>query len=262
MYKWDAEDYNRSSTDQQKWGRDIKLRLMLKGNERVLDIGCGDGKVTAEVARQLPNGSILGIDNSEEMIHFARKKFPLKRFPNLVFEIMDVRNLSFKSEFDIVFSNACLHWIIDHLSVLERIRKSLKPSGKVLLQLAGRGSGRKIVEVVERNIKREKWSRYFTNFSSPYGFYGPEEYKDWLKRVGLKAKRVELVPKDMIYERIEGLKAWIRTTWLPYTERIPEDLHQEFIDDIVNKYVEICPPDRRGFIRVQLIRLDVEAEKV
>ena len=262
MYKWDAEDYYKSFADQQKWARELILKLALIGNERVLDIGCGDGRTTAEVANQLPNGSILGIDNSEEMIHFARKKFALKKFPNLAFEIMDAKNLSFGSEFDVVFSNSCLHWIIDHLPVLEGIKKSLKPSGKAFLQMAGRGSGSKIVKAMEGNIKSEKWSRYFTDFSNPYGLYGPEEYKAWLKRVGLKAKRVQLIPRDMIHEKIEGLKAWIRTTWLPYTERIPEDLHQEFIDDIVNRYVEKYPPDSTGLIHVELIRLDVEAEKM
>lgn len=121
---------------------------------------------------------------------------------------------------------------------------------------------KKIVEVMETNLKSGKWSRYFTDFSNHYGFYGPEEYKRWLERVGLEAKRVELIPRDMIHEKIEGLKAWIRATWLPYTERIPEDLRQKLIDNIVNRYVEKYPPDSTGFIHVQLIRLDVEAEKM
>jgi len=262
MYKWNAEDYHRSSAEQEEWARELILKLALKGNERVLDIGCGDGRTTAEVAKQLPNGSVLGIDNSEEMIHFARKKFPQKRFPNLAFEIMDARNLSFENEFDVVFSNACLHWVIDHLPILEGIKKSLKPSGKVLLQMAGRGSGSEIVEVMETNLKSKKWCEYFTDFSSPHGFYGPEAYEGWLKDVGLKAKKVELTSRDMIHESVKGLKAWIRTTWLPYTERIPEDLRQEFIDDVANRYVDKYPPDSRGFIHVQLIRLDVEAEKM
>lgn len=262
MYKWNGEDYYRSSAQQQEWARELILKLALKGNERVLDIGCGDGSTTAEVAMQLPNGSILGIDNSEEMIHFARKKFPLTRFPNLAFEIMDARSLHFKNEFDVVFSNASLHWIMDHSPVLEGIKESLKPSGKVLLQMAGRGSGRKIVEVMESNLKSKKWSRYFTGFSAPYGFYGPEEYKGWMEDVGLKAKRVELIPREMIHKGIEELKAWIRTSWLPYTERIPENLRQEFIDDMVNRYVDKYPPDSRGFIHIRLIRLDVEAEKM
>ncbi len=209
----------------------------------------------------MPNGSILGIDNSEEMIHFARKKFPQKRFPNLIFEIMDARNLRFKDKFDIIFSNASLHWTIDHLPILEGIERCLEPLGKVFLQMAGKGSGSEIVEVMETNLKSKKWRKYFIDFSSPHGFYGPEEYKRWLKNVDLKAKRVELMPRDMIHKGIEELKSWIRTTWLPYTQRVPEYIRQEFIDDMVNRYVNKYPPDSNGFIHVHLIRLDVEAEK-
>lgn len=262
MHKWDAEDYHKSSADQQKWARELIWKLALKGNERVLDVGCGDGRVAAEVAKQLPNGSILGIDNSEDMTRFARRIFPLKKFPNLTFETMDARNLSFNAEFDIVYSNASLHWVVDHLPVLEGIERCLKTSGKVFLQMAGKGSGREIVEVAERAMKTDKWSKYFADFSYPYSFYGPEEYRSWLERAGLKAKRVELISKDMVQEGTEGLKAWIRTTWLPYTEMIPEDLRQEFIDDIVNKYVEKYPPNSAGLIHVPLMRLDVEAENL
>lgn len=260
MYKWNAKDYHKSSAKQQKWARELISKLSLKGNERVLDIGCGDGKVTAEIAKQLPNGSVLGIDKSQEMIHFTRKNFPIKRFPNLVFEVKDAKNLSFNGEFDVVFSNATLHWVIDHLPVLEGIKKSLKPSGKVLLQMGGRGNAVKILEVLETILKIGKWSRYFTNFLFPYGFYAPEEYKGWLEHAGLKAKRVELIPKDMVHKGKEGLLAWIRTTWLPYTQRVPEELRDEFIYEIVDKYIENHPLDDEGFAHVQMVRLEVEAE--
>lgn len=262
MYHWDAKDYHKSSAEQQKWARELISKFALKGNERVLDIGCGDGKVTAEIAKQLPNGSVLGIDNSEEMIKFARKNFPLKRFSNLVFEVRDAKNLSFNGEFDVVFSNATLHWVIDHLSVLEGIKKSLKPSGKVLLQMGGRGNAAKILEVLETILKSEKWSGYFTDFSFPYGFYEPKEYKSWLEHIGLKVKRVELIPKDMVHKGKDGLSAWIRTTWLPYTQRVPEGLCDEFIYEIVDKYIENHPLDDEGFVHVQMMRLEVEAETV
>jgi trans-aconitate methyltransferase len=260
MYKWDAEDYHKSSSEQQKWAKELILKLRLKGSERVLDIGCGDGKVTAEIAKLLPNGSVLGVDNSEEQIRFARNNFPSKKFPNIAFEIMDAKNLSFNGEFDVVFSNATLHWIIDHLPVLKGIKKSLKPSGKVLLQMGGRGNASKILEVLETMIKSKKWSRYFTNFTFPYGFYGTEEYKEWLEQVGLKVKRVELIPKDMIHKGKEGLAAWIRTTWLPYTQRIPEEMREKFIDELVDEYIKKHPLDNEGFVHVPMMRLEVEAE--
>ncbi len=265
MYKWDPEDYHKSSYEQQKWAHELILKLDLKGDERVLDIGCGDGKVTAEIAEQIPKGSVLGIDNSEEMIHFALKNFPSNRFPNITFELIDATQMNFDEEFDVVFSNAAIHWISNHLLVLEGIKKSLKPSGKILLQMGGRGNAAQIFEVLETIIKGEEWKKYFTNFCTPYGccpysFYGPEEYNDWLKYIGLTAKRVELIPKDMTHKGKEKLAAFIRTTFLPYTQRLPEELHKEFIDEIVDKYVENYPPDRDGFIHIKMMRLEVEAE--
>jgi trans-aconitate methyltransferase len=149
VFKWNAQDYHKNSAEQQKWAGELILKLDLTGNERVLDIGCGDGKVTAEIAKRLPDGSVLGIDSSEEMIHFARKNFPSEKFANLAFEVMDARNLSFNGEFDVVFSNAGLYWVIDHLPVLAGIKKSLKSSGRVLLQMGGRGNAAAMLEVLD-----------------------------------------------------------------------------------------------------------------
>jgi trans-aconitate 2-methyltransferase len=259
MYKWDPEDYYKSwLPEQQKLAQELILKLAIKGDERVLDIGCGDGTITAEIAKQLPNGSVLGIDNSEEMIHFARKNFSSKRFPNLAFKVKDASDLSFSCEFDIVISNATLHWIIDHLTVLKGIKRSLRPSGKAILLMGGKGNAVEILEVLETIIKSEKWSRYFRNFSFQYGFYGPEEYRDWLEYVGLEVKRVELISIDWL-TRKEKLSAWIRTTWLPYPQRVPEGLREEFINEIVDKYIEKYPLDNYDFIHVKMMRLEVEA---
>ena len=91
-YKWDAKEYHKSSVEQQKWAQELIPKLALKGNERVFDIGCGDGKVTAEIAKQLPNGSVLGIDKSEEMILFAQENFPSRKYHNLSFEVQNIRD--------------------------------------------------------------------------------------------------------------------------------------------------------------------------
>jgi trans-aconitate 2-methyltransferase len=258
MYTWNPNEYFKSSSEQQKWAQELIAKLSLNGDERVLDIGCGDGKITAKIAELLPNGSVVGIDNSKEMINFAQKNFSSKGFPNLAFELMDASHLSYNDEFDVVFSNAALHWVIDHLPVLEGIKRSLKPSGKVLLQMGGKGNAAEVLEMGETLIKNEKWNRYFTNFSFPYGFYGPEEYTAWLDHVGFKVKRIELIPKEMLHKGKEKLAAWIRTTWLPYTQRLPEELREEFIDEIADQYIENNPVDNDGFIHVKMMRLEVE----
>jgi trans-aconitate methyltransferase len=262
MYKWDAEDYRDSSSQQKKWGRELLAKLNLNGDERVLDIGCGDGKLTAEIAERLPRGSAMGIDNSEEMIHLASETYPPHAFPRLSWRVVDARSLVFDGEFDVIFSNAVLHWVKDHQPVLSGIRRSLKPGGRILIQMGGRGNASDIVAVLAEMFGREEWSRYFTDFTLPYGFYGPGEYEEWLKEAGLTPTRVELVPKDMAHEGREGLAGWIRTTWLPFTQKIPEELREQFIDELVGRYVERHPPDESGLVHVNAVRLEVEAENI
>src|SRR5512147_1643215 len=117
-YQWDAADYARSSSGQQQWARELIGKLHLQGSESLLDIGCGDGKVTAEIASLLTDGAALGVDNSPEMVSLARSSYPRQSYPNLDFQLADAASLPFESSFDVIFSNATLHWVMDHQPVL------------------------------------------------------------------------------------------------------------------------------------------------
>jgi trans-aconitate 2-methyltransferase len=260
-YCWDPEDYQKGSGEQQKWARELIAKLSLRGDERVLDIGCGDGKVTAEIARFLPNGTVLGIDSSEEMVCFAREHLGPGMYPNLSFEVEDARRLTFREEFDIVFSNATLHWVIDHRPVLRGIRRSLKPGGRLLAQMGGRGNAAGVVAILAKMAKDKRWTPNFTGFRFPYGFHGPEKYERWLKAAGLRPIRVELIRKDMVHGGRAQLAGWLRTTWLPYTQRIPEAERARFVDELVVRYEEVYPPDADGSIHVGMVRLEVEARR-
>ena len=91
MYKWDATDYQKNSAVQLTWGKELIAKLDLHGNEHILDIGCGDGKVTAEIAAHVPDGKVVGIDSSSGMIDLARATFPANNSPNLSFFQMDAQ---------------------------------------------------------------------------------------------------------------------------------------------------------------------------
>ena len=261
MSAWNPEDYHRHSSQQQKWAQDILARLSLREHERVLDIGCGDGKVTAEIARLAPRGFVLGLDAATEMIEFARRNFPPEDFPNLRFEIGDAKSLRFENEFDCVVSFACLHWVIDHRPVLAGIRRALVPGGKILLQFGGKGNAARVVEAVSNVTTRPKWAPYFSGFQFPWGFYGPDEYRPWLEEAGFTATRVVLVPKDMVHPGREGLEGWFRTTWMPYVQRLPEALQQDFLIESVDEYLRENPADRDGLVHLAMTRLEVEAIK-
>jgi trans-aconitate methyltransferase len=260
-YSWNPEDYAKHSTTQFEWAKELIPKLKLTGSEVVLDIGCGDGKITAQIAACLPRGCVMGIDNSEEMIKLARSKFPQTACPNVSFQVMDARKLSFRVQFDRVFSNAALHWIIDHRPVLEGVRRSLKPGGRLLFQMGGKGNAQSILALIDELFVEARWSRFFEGFTFPYGFHAPEEYEVWLREAGLKPERVELLQKDMRLLGKEGLAGWVRTTWLPYTERLPAELRNEFLTEIVDRYVKRHPLDDAGTVHVRMVRLEVEATR-
>lgn len=261
MYQWDAKDYHKSSSEQKKWGLDLLDKIAFSGSERVLDIGCGDGKLTAEIARRVPHGSVLGIDKSEDMILFAGELYHPKVFPNLRFIHLDVCNLNFNQEFDVVFSNAVLHWVSDHPPVLAGITRSMVQGGKVIAQMGGKGNASGILRVLDTLILGEKWASFFKRFSVPYTFYDDREYMTQLKSAGLNVKRIELIPKQMVHDGREGLAAWIRTTWLPYIRRVPENSKTDFIYEIVDTYLTIEGLTISDIVPVEMVRLEFEAER-
>ncbi|MFZ2471926.1 MAG: methyltransferase domain-containing protein [Methanothrix sp.] len=259
MHKWDPADYLKSSSAQYNWAMALIAGLKLHGDERVLDIGCGDGRITAHLASQVPDGSVLGMDLSPEMIGFAAGKYADRS--NLSFQVRDALQLHYSADFDLVVSFACLHWIKDHLSVLKSVHQSLVPGGRFLMQCGGRGNAARILDLTGHLTASAPWNEYFSGFCFPYNFYGPQEYATWLAEAGLRPLRVELVAKDMIHQGQEGLEGIIRSTWLPYTERIPAHLQGEFVKEIARRYLEVYPLDENGRAHVQMMRLEVEAEK-
>jgi trans-aconitate 2-methyltransferase len=260
-YVWDAKDYAEHSLTQQTWARELISKLKLNGYESMLDIGCGDGKITAEIAGHLPHGAVVGVDSSKEMIELSRENFTRDKYPNLSFQVADARELAFHEQFDIVFSNAALHWIKDHRPVIAGIQKGLKPGGRALLQMGGKGNAEEILSILEEMMPEKEWSRYFSNFAFSYGFYNSEEYTIWISEAGLHPVRVELIPKVMSYDKRDGLTGWVRTTWLPYLEQLPEQRREEFITQLIDKYIDRHPTDNEGKIHVNMMRLEVEALK-
>ena len=130
--RWDARDYHLHASAQAGWGRDLHARLPLRGDERLLDLGCGDGQLTSELAERVPRGEVLGIDADPDMVAFARTHHARA---NLSFSRADVRHFAAVGRFDAIVSNACLHWVAEHEAVLRRCRAHIDPGGTILFQM-------------------------------------------------------------------------------------------------------------------------------
>ena len=258
-HNWDADDYANNSSAQLQWAEELITKLALQGSESLLDIGCGDGKISAQLAHVVKNGRVLGIDSSENMIQRASEKFPPTTNPNLSFLHMDATEIHLSQKFDIVFSNATLHWVKNHSAVLRGVHSCLKSGGMILFQMGGCGNAAEVFAAIRETIQHPRWQQYFEVFTPPYHFYGPKDYEVWLLESGFRPARIELISKDMQHEGAKGLMGWLRTTWFPYTDCLPVKLRDAFLGELVETYTEAHPADALGKTHVKMVRLEVEA---
>jgi trans-aconitate methyltransferase len=259
--KWNPEDYAKNSDAQLKWARELRQNLNLQGNESVLDVGCGDGKITADFATTLPKGRVIGIDSSPEMIAYATRTYALRQYPNLSFACVDARFLDFEQEFDLCFSNTTLHWVDNHQAFLNGASRALRRGGRLVISCGGQGDAADVLQVFSELASCESWQSYFDGFHNPYFFYGDQDYSLWLEKTGFNVERLELVPKDMTHSGKEGLAGWIRTTWMPFTRSVPESKRGDFITHFVETYLERIPLDQNGLAHVRMVGLEVNALK-
>jgi len=261
--QWNADDYARHSRGQFGWAMSVLDRLQPRPDARVLDIGCGDGKVTIELARRVPKGSVTGIDSSPAMIELAQRTWGAAA-PNLEFRLMDAQAIDFGDGgggFDLSFSNAALHWARDQPAVLRGLHAALRPGGRVFFSMGGRGTAAIVVQVLaEMKTEMDRWGGYLQSAVSPHHFRGPEEYRSWLIEAGFEPRRVELVRKPMHHAGPDALEGWLRTTWVAFTQCIPQERRAEFLRELLERVLPGC--DREGDeILMPMVNLEVEASR-
>lgn len=247
---WKADDYAANSKGQAVWAKELIEKMALKGDESILDIGCGDGKIT-NMLSQRTNGEVVGVDFSPEMIAYAKETFSKPHFRQ-----MDAQALSFNERFDVVFSNAALHWAKDHDAIVQGIFNALKSQGRAILQMGGAGNGEKVFEALHQILPA--YAAYFEGFESPYTFHSDKTYESLLSKRGFSAYKARLIPKEMVHENLQAFRGWLETTWFPFIDRIPREKKTAFIDAWIEAYVALCPLDEKGCVHIDMMRLQVE----
>lgn len=260
MHKWDAKGYSKNSRNQKRWAEALLNQIRFRGNENVLDIGCGDGEIACRISEKVPHGEVLGIDSSKGMVDYAWNRFKDK-YKNVSFNKKDACMLGFNNRFDIAFSNACFHWIPDQDSLLESIYKALKPGGRLFVQMGAKGNFAGIVKISDRLICTKKWRQYFKEFVFPYHFFTTASYRKLLKYHGFKVNTMRTFINYMEYDNPEECKDSLRTIWIPYLQKVPEALREDLLAEAVAQYLKNYPPDKRGRVMIKMKRLEFQAEK-
>ena len=258
-YQWNPADYAQNSLGQERWARELLEVAAIQPDEHVLDVGCGDGRMTAEIARRAARGRVVGVDRSAEMVDFAGRTFPSAEYPNLLFRQSDARSLCFEDEFTLVYSSAVLHWMREHPSVLAGVARSLRPGGRAVLQMGGKGNTMDVVRAFEECFREPRWQEASAAFEFPYSFYGTEEYRAWVEEAGLIPDAIELLDRDMVHPSRQAFTGWLRTAWLPFHAALPEDRRDAFLESVTECFLRQNPLDRFGQVHVHAVRLQVLA---
>ena len=236
MTEWNAPGYARIAGLQEAMAAEALALLDLKGNERVLDLGCGNGKVTAEIAARVPEGSVMGVDSSADMIAFASSQFASALRPNLRFETADIRRLPFRDEFDLVVSFNALHWIPQQAEALCAIRSALKPGGSAQLRLVPAGKRKSLENVIEETRLSPRWAAYFQEFHDPYLHLKPEQYEALAEQNGLRVCQLHTEDKAWDFKSRGAFEAFGSVTFVEWTKVLPERERPAFVTDVLDRY--------------------------
>ncbi len=244
-YEFNGEQYKKASAHQKQWGSGLIQQLDLRGDERILDLGCGDGELTTRLALRVPQGSVLGIDASQGMIDTARKHAA----GNLEFALKDINLLNYENEFDVAFSNATLHWIKDHRRMLRNVYRALREGGIIRLNFAADGNCSHFFQVVRRAMVTPPYQSDFCDFTWPWFMPTIVEYQDLMDRSEFSEVRLWLENADHWFADAEAMIRWVdQPSLVPFLTYLPDTRRQPFRDLVVEQMVkETVQEDGRYF---------------
>jgi trans-aconitate 2-methyltransferase len=261
MYTWNPQDYAQHSRGQELWARELLGQIKLRPDDHVLDVGCGDGRTTVAIAKSVPNGSVVGVDLSADMVAHATTQHCHPPIANLRFARADAAALPFASEFSVVFSNATLHWVPDQRAAVHCIARALRPAGRFVAQMGGQGNVAEVIAAFEHVAGSSRWRAITTPGEVPYRFHAAAAYESWLRETGMEIDECRLIPKDMVHDNTADFIGWLRTAWHPYTAGVPLELRDMFLAEAARHYMASYPPDAQGRVLVPSVRLQVRARK-
>ncbi len=242
MSDWDAARYHRISSPQFDWGQRVIARLKPSAGERILDLGCGTGRLTEQIVAASGGGRVIGLDQSGAMLAVARAS--AEDAPRRIAYVQASGvALPFRGVFDAVFSAATLHWIDDHQAVFESVHSSLEPGGRFVAQCGGEGNLRRLLEHAAPLMCAPAYQHYFVGWQAPWYFADPGTTAARLAATGfadveawLEEAPVDLVSADAYAEFVSCV--CIRH----HLERLPLELRQPFANELTERAARDSPP--------------------
>ncbi len=242
--QWNGTSYDRISGPMEELGRQVLARMELRGDELVLDAGCGSGRITELLADLLPHGRVIAVDGSASMVQAARR-----RLQGVDVRLMDLLELELEEPVDAILSTATFHWIPDHDRLFARLRAALRPGGRLVAQCGGEGN----IDVLRGRARvvcaRDPYAEHFRDWRAPWNYAGPDATRRRLLAAGFSRAECWLAPAP---KQPEHPREFLATIVLgPHVQLLPEALREPFMDEVL---AELGEP-----VIVDYVRLNIDA---
>jgi trans-aconitate 2-methyltransferase len=241
---WDGQSYDRISGPMEALGREVLERLRLRGDETVLDAGCGSGRITQALIERLPEGHVIAVDASQSMVDAARE-----RLTGADVRVVDLLELELEAPVDAILSTATFHWIADHERLFARLRNALRPGGRLVAQCGGQGNIDKLRAKANEVRAREPFARHFRDWRAPWNYAAPEQTRERLLGAGFTEADCWLAPAP---KQPDEPREFLATIVLgPHVQRLPGELRERYIDEVLAALGEP--------VIVDYVRLNIDA---
>ena len=230
MVNWDGSRYRQVSSLQQWLAERAAAGFTLRAVNRLLDIGCGDGRITAAIADHIPDATVIGVDPSPRMIAVAPSG------PNLSFRLGDVNTLQFSAEFDAIVSFNALHWVPDQFGALVRIATALTPGGSALLVFVCAGDRPSLEDVAMEVVASQRWRSQFVDFEAPFVHPDVVEWEAMAWSAGLEVRERDVQDLSWDFGTRASFAEWCTVGFGAWTDRLDRGDAGAFVDDVVTAY--------------------------
>jgi len=238
---WDAQAYFNNSAPQQQMALSYFQNIAVNNPKNILDIGCGDGKITAFIAQKYPNATVIGIDNSPDMIAFAQSHFG--HIPNLSFECIDAASIGYSNQFDLIVSFFCLHWVTDQDAALRALARAAVSGAEILL-LFSVEPDQPILRAMRYANTIDPFYAYFSGYEFPVRPLDPEKTIALLADLQCKKVSYSVDAKADVFTSEQEFYNFLHA--MPLADAIPISLFDDYVKVVADQYLYYCPVKENG----------------
>lgn len=252
--EWNAALYHQISAPQVSWGKKVLSRIPLRGDETVLDAGCGTGRLTRDLLEALPHGRVVALDVSENMIDVARAFLSPDFGDRVEFVCGDLLGISFDQSFDGIFSTASFHWVRDHEALFRGLYRGLRGGGWLCAQCGGCGNLTRFLARVDALTEQPPFAQYFEGYSSPWEYSDAQTAAVRLRQAGFEQIETSLEDAPTQFSNAQEFQQFVESVILHrHLERFPQGgLRKRFLTELTRQAAADDPAFLLDYRRLNL----------